>query len=903
LKTVANHQVRVGRADLFGNERQDLEREHLQLYEQSRKMHRHIGIFDVCSNYSSSQPRVQFADVPSELREGKRFVCWCEINRNGKLAKVPVNPQTGSLAEADEPETWSTLAVALAFFQTYWKELQGVGRMFDPADGIMGVDFDGCLDNRGNIIPSHPAAEWLPQLNSYCEVSPSGRGVKVWAKAHLDLDGKTGRRDAKQGVEMYRERRYFTLTGRRLPQFSGNVENRQPVVDALHRTIFGAKKPVAALQTLHTPPYLSDTEIIRRAGEAHNGAKFRALWAGDLNGSGSQSEADLALCSMLWFWAGNQETVRRLFSQSALGQRQKWTARPDYQQSTLDLACQGEVLRERRNKSAATRDELNAALDDPRPKVRLSGDNWLLSETAATLSRHLADKSLFVRNGEIVLFDGNELRSVGPQTFRTLVEKHVVCYRHRTFNNASYEINVTMRDDEARGIIASPQFSEGLRSLNRLNLSRLPVLRDDGTLELLPYGYDPASKTLTLTSTTYSEDMPLAVAIETVNDLLSEFCFADGERSKAVAIAALIGLYTAQLLPEGTLRPCFIVTKNAEGAGASTLVSCAVVPVTGRLATSVKSDNDEETRKALSTAVREARVVMLFDNQKSRLSSAALEAFISSTTWSDRLLGVNQTFTGPNIATVFVTANGCTVSPDMRRRSLVIELHLEAERAEDRKFRRPLEMPTLLALRPNILAACWALVRNWHAQGRPSPSRSHSAFPTWAQVIGGIVQAAGFACPLDTANVAVAADEDGEAMRRLVEVMQSGRPYTFAEIAQLCQSNGCWDGLVGEAGAELKNGGRVLLAHLLSRFADRLVKHCRFLIEGKGHKRRYRIEPAGSDARSHALHAVSIQSKKSSQARTEEQQRAEHAERASQAAQHGEAVEIAHEIGGYPYQA
>src|SRR4051794_36620874 len=158
-------------------------------------MHRHIGIFDVCSNYSSSQTReaLQFADVPSELREGKRFVCWCEINRNGKLAKVPVNPQTGSLAEADDPETWSTLAVALAFFQTYWKELQGVGRMFDPADGIMGVDFDGCLDNRGNIIPSPPAAEWLPQLNSYCEVSPSGRGVKVWAKAHLDLDGKTGR--------------------------------------------------------------------------------------------------------------------------------------------------------------------------------------------------------------------------------------------------------------------------------------------------------------------------------------------------------------------------------------------------------------------------------------------------------------------------------------------------------------------------------------------------------------------------------------------------------------------------------------------------------------------------------------------------------------------------------------
>jgi hypothetical protein len=153
---------------------------------------------------------------------------------------------------------------------------------------------------------------------------------------------------------------------------------------------------------------------------------------------------------------------------------------------------------------------------------------------------------------------------------------------------------------------------------------------------------------------------------------------------------------------------------------------------------------------------------------------------------------------------------------------------------------------------------------------------------------------------LDTANVAVAADEDGEAMRRLVEVMQSGRPYTFAEIAQLCQSNGCWEGLVGEAGAELKNGSRVLLAHLLSRFADRLVNHCRFLIEGKGHKRRYRIEPAGPDTRSHALHAVYIQSGKSSEVQTGQKERVEHAERASE---HGDAVAIAHDNGGYPHQA
>src|SRR5450432_167192 len=103
--------------------------------------------------------------------------------------------------------------------------------MFDSGDGMIGVDFDECLDDNGSIVRDHVAAEWLPRLNSYSEISPSSRGVKVWLKANLDLDGKTGRRDARQHVEIYRERRYFTVTGRRLPQFSSNVEERQAVVE------------------------------------------------------------------------------------------------------------------------------------------------------------------------------------------------------------------------------------------------------------------------------------------------------------------------------------------------------------------------------------------------------------------------------------------------------------------------------------------------------------------------------------------------------------------------------------------------------------------------------------------------------------------------------------------------
>ena len=58
---------------------------------------------------------------------------------------------------------------------------------------------------------------------------------------------------------------------------------------------------------------------------------------------------------MLWFWSGDRKAVRNLFGKSALGQREKWTTRPDYQESTLDVACRGEVF------SHATKPAPNAA--------------------------------------------------------------------------------------------------------------------------------------------------------------------------------------------------------------------------------------------------------------------------------------------------------------------------------------------------------------------------------------------------------------------------------------------------------------------------------------------------------------------------------------------------------------
>lgn len=489
---------------------------------------------------------------------------------------------------------------------------------------------------------------------------------------------------------------------------------------------------------------------------------------------------------------------------------------------------------------------IQAMLNDTRPKVMLPGEDRLMSDVGAELGEHLADK-LYLHANVIAAVMDSKLESLSAQAFRTHVEKHVVLCKQRLTTAAGLiQVGKTMSEGDARGLMASEQFRSRLRPLNRVNTCGLPVLRSNGALALLPEGYDAETRTLTISEVNYDHDMPFEDAVAVIRDLFGEFSFADDGRSLAVAISALIGLFGKQLLPEEAVRPSFIYTKNAEGAGASTCASIAVVPVLGRMKREPMPDDEPEMRKTLITAVREGQQVVMFDNVKKQINSGVLDAFISAPRFGGRLLGSNETVDGPNVATVFITANEAGVSPDMRRRSLFVELHLEEERAETRKFKRPISDDVLVAMRARILAACWSVVRFWDSQGRPLPSdgRDYSSFPAWANVIGGIVESAGFGSPLQIADVAAVADQDGDDMRVLVAAMKPGQRFKFQELVALCRVQEVFVGLVGTSDFDMKTAQKAVMGKMLGRYDHRQVADRKFFIEGKGHQRRYYVEDA-----------------------------------------------------------
>jgi hypothetical protein len=258
--------------------------------------------------------------------------------RNGELTKVPYSQRTGQRADSTARETWCGYEEAVRACEDHGYE--GIGFVFTPEDDLCGVDLDKCLDPETGELEGW-AREVIEELNSYTEISPSGKGVHVLVRATLP-EG----RNRKGRFEAYDRGRYFTVSGKHLPGTPQTIESRQEELRAVLRRVFGEEstnghaKPVAPTELVDNG--LSDSEVIQKALSASNGERFSRLWNGDTQEYGSHSEADLALCRMLAFWTGGDATrIDDLFRQSGL-YRKKWD-RNDYRNRTIKEALSGKT--------------------------------------------------------------------------------------------------------------------------------------------------------------------------------------------------------------------------------------------------------------------------------------------------------------------------------------------------------------------------------------------------------------------------------------------------------------------------------------------------------------------------------------------------------------------------------
>jgi len=257
-------------------------------------------------------------------------------------------------ASHSDPSTWSTLDVVLETCKKVPRGLPGLA----IGSGVVALDLDDCIGPHGEVTEF--AEEILAEFDTtYIERSRSGTGIHIILVS--ELDDRKGRK--RPEIEIYSRQRFIALTGDsmgygRVPsncdaQLARLYSEYECLTDAEYHSVataYGISPNDVINGTAPTGAEgVDDTvRLIQDAiYTARNGSEIGQLWNGRWDGLyPSQSEADLALCCHIVFYAGEDATVEHIkavFAQSGLyGSRPymrvpKWD-RIDYSTDTVRAA-------------------------------------------------------------------------------------------------------------------------------------------------------------------------------------------------------------------------------------------------------------------------------------------------------------------------------------------------------------------------------------------------------------------------------------------------------------------------------------------------------------------------------------------------------------------------------------
>jgi len=430
--------------------------------------------------------------------------------------------------------------------------------------------------------------------------------------------------------------------------------------------------------------------------------------------------------------------------------------------------------------------------------LTLPKENKLISEFAEELAHELKDRDyLFFRPDANDIVEIRKIRlhkndeelytgfeEIKPNRFITMVENFIIPgYDVWNDKHKEWEFKKKSLGRELSATLLQSQIiHQSLPQINRIFNTPLPILYN-GVLTFPKRGYDKRfGSWLPHNAPEIENDkMSIEEAKEVIIEIFKEFCFQD-KQDYTNAVAGLLTPFLKGLYPSfNTRAPVFFYIANRERAGKDYLAGITGIVYEGNaleeapISTSenAKSNNTEELRKKLLSAMIRGRKRMHFANNKGYINNAVFEGVATSMVWTDRMLGRNEEAQFDNEIDFSLSGNvGVGFTPDFANRCRFIRLFLDIEDANARSFDKPDLHRYVLNNRPKVLSALYALVRNWIEQGMPKGEGKFTSFPQWAEVCGGIMEAAGYESPCnpDKETLSLGGDSETQDMKLLFEL-------------------------------------------------------------------------------------------------------------------------------------
>ncbi len=397
------------------------------------------------------------------------------------------------------------------------------------------------------------------------------------------------------------------------------------------------------------------------------------------------------------------------------------------------------------------------ALGLPRPKVNEDTPPGSIEVTPAL--HEVADKAViaiaphvFARNGVLCEVAKNErtfISDLEPARIIDLMSRHAKWVRHDEKG-----VVVQAPPEPVARILHARRMHSKVRVLEAVTSS--PVFLADGSI-LQERGYNAQARVFLEPSVTVDVlDEPTREdarnAIRMFRKLLCDFKFA----GKGDFSSWLAGVLSSLVKPAtgNAPGPLICVSASSPGAGKSLLTGIASRIIDGK-PPEIRPYNPKdpgEWGKRVTAFVRAGTPISVFDNVNGPFGDETIDRLITSSTWSDRVLGASDAPPVAIVTTWWATGNNIEPQGDTVRRVLVVRIEVDDERPQERTgFAVKNILAHTLEHRSELLSAALTILRAYHVAGRPAQELpAWGSFEAWSDLVRGALVWCGLSDPFLT---------------------------------------------------------------------------------------------------------------------------------------------------------
>ena len=371
----------------------------------------------------------------------------------------------------------------------------------------------------------------------------------------------------------------------------------------------------------------------------------------------------------------------------------------------------------------------------------LPSEGTTITESAQSIFSKIAPtNTMFMRGtGLVELKKTNELGLLGADEFRSRIENYGQLYAYRRHQGELCLVPRNCPKDSATAIMQTLKAAELLPSVRSISSSPV-ICEDNGKIKVLNHGYHAINGGVFVTGRKSVPDVPLDEAITAINNLHRDFHFqSPADKSRAFAMLITPAMKMGRFFSQPT--PIDVAEANESQSGKTERQrTCRRVYGEKANIITARQGGVGSLDESFGQAIARGTAFIELDNFRGKLDSPFIESAITNTeAVSIRLPRQGEFQIDISSTTLQLSSNGVEVTTDFANRACITKILKQPNGYQWHAWHEGSLKQHITANQPYYLGCVFAVIKEWHQQGKPRTSSTGHDMYEWLGILDSII--------------------------------------------------------------------------------------------------------------------------------------------------------------------